>query len=137
DRHPEAEAAYRAAIRLQPDEPEAHHNLSLALGRQGRFREAEAACREAIRLKPDFANAHCTLGQALQSQGRFVEALASFKRGHELGSKEPHWPHPSKQWVEQAERFAALAPRFAAGRQGKEKPASPAERPPLIALCLI
>jgi serine/threonine-protein kinase len=133
----EAEAAYRAAIRLQPDEPEAHNNLGAALGRQGRFKEAEAACREALRLKPDFALAHCTLGQALQSQGRFAEALACFKRGHELGSKDPHWSHPSKRMVEQAERFLALAPRLPAILQGKEKLASAAESLPFIGLCMV
>jgi Flp pilus assembly protein TadD len=133
----EAEAAYRAAIRLRFDEPEAHHDLGVALGRQGRFREAEAACREALRRKPDFALAHCTLGQSIQSQGRFGEAVSWFKRGHELGSKDPHWPHPSQQMVERAEYFAALAPRLPAVLQGKEKLASAAERLPFIRLCLV
>jgi tetratricopeptide (TPR) repeat protein len=136
-RYGAAEAAYRKAADLKPDEPEVHNNLGVALKSQGRFKEAEAACREALRLKPDSSNAHCTLGQALQSQGRFAEALASFKRGHELGSKDPRWPHPSAQWVAQAEHFAALAPRLAAVVQGKEKLASAAECLQFIPLCLV
>src|SRR5262249_60893743 len=132
-----AEAVYRKAPALKPGDVGLRNNLGAALNQQGRFREAEAACREALRLKPDFANAHCTLGQALQGQGRFAEALASFKRGHELGSKDPRWPHPSAQWVAQAERFAALAPRLAAVLQGKEKLASAAEGLQLLPLCLV
>src|SRR5262249_54705960 len=67
----EAEAAYRAAIRLKPDHPAAHINLGSALNGQGRPKEAEVACREAIRLKPDYPEAHNNLGNALGTQGRF------------------------------------------------------------------
>jgi serine/threonine-protein kinase len=136
-REGEAEAAYRKALDLKPGDPEVRNNLGAALYRQGRFREAEAVCREALRLKPNFANAHCTLGQALQGQGRFAEALASLKRGHELGSQDPRWPHPSARWVEQAERFATLAPRLPAVLQGKEKLASATESLQFIRLCLV
>ena len=47
----EAIAAYRAAIRLQPDYADAHDNLGIALEDRGKLEEAVAAFREAIRLR--------------------------------------------------------------------------------------
>jgi tetratricopeptide (TPR) repeat protein len=80
----EAEAAFREAIRLRPDYPEAHVNLGISLDRQGRHREAEAAYREAIRLKGDLAEAHLNLGSALNSQGRHREAEAACREALRL-----------------------------------------------------
>ena len=56
----EAIAEYRQAIRIKPDDAEAHSNLGVALQVKGQLDEAIAECREAIRLKPDYAEAHNT-----------------------------------------------------------------------------
>jgi tetratricopeptide (TPR) repeat protein len=101
----EAIAACREAIRLKPDYAEAHNNLGVALRDKGDVDGAIAACREAIRLKPDYAVAHCSLGHLLRDKGQFAEALAYLRRGHELGSKDPRWPHSSAQWVKECERL--------------------------------
>ena len=66
----EAIAAYREAIRLQPDYADAHTNLGIALHAQGKLEEAIAAYRTAIRLQPDDARPTYNLGTALQDQGK-------------------------------------------------------------------
>ena len=65
----EAVAAFRTAIRLQPDDAAAHYNLGNALRGQGKVDEAVAECRTAIRLRPDDAEAHSNLGVALGPRG--------------------------------------------------------------------
>ena len=65
-----AVAAGREAIRLKPDDAEAHTNLGNVLSSQGKLDEAIAEYREAIRLKPDDAEAHYNLGIALQRPGQ-------------------------------------------------------------------
>jgi serine/threonine-protein kinase len=57
------------------------------------------------------------------------------KRGHELGSKGPRWPHPSGQWLEQAQRLAALDDKLPAVLQGRHKPADAAESILFAQLC--
>jgi tetratricopeptide (TPR) repeat protein len=72
----EAEAAYRAALRLQPNVPDFHHHLGLALKDQGRAAEAEASFRQAIRLRRAFVPARIDLGNLLVAAARSVEAEA-------------------------------------------------------------
>jgi tetratricopeptide (TPR) repeat protein len=84
-KHQEAEAAYRAAIRLKPDYSEAHNNLGAILNdRLGRSQEAEAAFREAIRLKKDDSDAYSNLGNALYAQGKQKEAEAAWREAIRL-----------------------------------------------------
>jgi hypothetical protein len=64
---------------------------------------------EAIRRDPKFAEAYCNLGHALRGLGRFRDALVAFHRGHELGSKDPRWQHPSGEWVRQCEALATVS----------------------------
>jgi tetratricopeptide (TPR) repeat protein len=80
----EAEAAYREAIRLKPDLPEAHYNLGNALSEQRRYKEAESAYRTVIRLKFDYHQAHHNLGGVLLDQGRPEEAEAAYREAIRL-----------------------------------------------------
>lgn len=50
--HAEAEALYREAIRVLPDDPVAHYNLGSVLWKGARPAEAEAEYRKAIHLNP-------------------------------------------------------------------------------------
>jgi tetratricopeptide (TPR) repeat protein len=96
---------------------------------------AVAAYRTAIEAQPSYAEAHCNLGSVLRRQGRFAESLASYRRGHELGSTQPGWRYSSSEWVRQAERLAALEevlPRFQAG---EFKPRDNSERLDLAEVC--
>lgn len=62
----EAEAAFREAIKAEPDSVEAHLNLGVVMERQGRHTEAEQVFRRATELWPDSAEARFDLGVALE-----------------------------------------------------------------------
>jgi tetratricopeptide (TPR) repeat protein/tRNA A-37 threonylcarbamoyl transferase component Bud32 len=134
---PEAVAAFREALRLKPDYPAAHANLGSALAAQGKLPEAVAAFREALRLMPDFAQAHYNLGIALAQQGEFRKALAELRRGHELGSRDPRWRHPSAQWLRRCERLIELDEQLPGFLEGKRTPASAHERIELAEVCAL
>jgi hypothetical protein len=67
----------------------------------------------------------------------FRQALEEHRRGHELGSRRPGWPHPSAQWVRQCERLIDLDGKLPAFLERKATPASAAERIELAELCII
>jgi Flp pilus assembly protein TadD len=81
---PEAEAAFRKAIDLQPDYALAYNNLGNALYDQKKLGEAEAAYRKAIQLQPNFALAYYNLGNALYVQKKLPEAEAAFRKAVQL-----------------------------------------------------
>jgi hypothetical protein len=91
--------------------------------------------REAIRCKRDYAEVHCNLGAVLEQKGQFAEALEYRRRGHELGSKNPRWPDPSAQWVQNCERLVELDGKLPAILSGQKQPADTAERLALAQLC--
>ena len=51
----EAMDRYHAALRLQPEFPEAHYNIGNAWKEQGETERAVASWKEELRCKPDFA----------------------------------------------------------------------------------
>ena len=77
-------AAYRRAIELRPDYPQARNNLGVALGAQGRLDEAVAAYRRALQLYPNDAEIHNNLGVALARQAQLDEAVAEYRRAIQL-----------------------------------------------------
>ena len=54
---PEAAAAYRLAIQVNPLNAPAHNNLGEALERQGQLDEALTAYRDAVTCEPEFRQA--------------------------------------------------------------------------------
>jgi Flp pilus assembly protein TadD/TolB-like protein len=79
-KYKEQEKAVREAIRLKPDDAEAHKNLGKALHMQRKYNEGTKEYREAIRLKPNFAEAHYNLGKALADQGKYDEAIKEYRQ---------------------------------------------------------
>jgi serine/threonine protein kinase/tetratricopeptide (TPR) repeat protein len=79
----------REALRLPPDDPQAHYHLAVALHNQGWFAESEAECRQALRLRPDFPEARAKLGYALWKQGRNAEAEAECREALRLRPGDP------------------------------------------------
>jgi tetratricopeptide (TPR) repeat protein len=130
-------AAFRQAVQLQPNFADVHHNLGVTLADQGAWDEAIAAYRQAIRLKPDFATAHCNLAHALRQKGQFAEALAAMRRGHELGSRDPRWPYPSRQWVQEYERLVEMDRKLAAILRGEQTATDAAECVALARVCVL
>jgi tetratricopeptide (TPR) repeat protein len=61
----QAEAEFRAALKLVPHDGEAFSNLGYVLGRTGRLDEAEKECRRAVRILPYSPDALYNLGLAL------------------------------------------------------------------------
>jgi hypothetical protein len=79
-RHAEAEAEYRAALRLAPRDFEAMSNLAGCLRQLGRADEAIALYGAALALQPREAQLHANLSAVLHAAGRFEEAAASLRR---------------------------------------------------------
>jgi serine/threonine-protein kinase len=80
--------------------------------------DAIAEFHKALQIQPDYAKAWCKMAYALRDQGKLTESLASFRRGHELGSRNPDWAYPSADRVREAEelvRLDALLPAFLSG----------------------
>jgi tetratricopeptide (TPR) repeat protein len=78
NKHAEAEAQLREAIRLRPDNPEAHAKLGIALACQGKDAEAEAEYSQAPDLRPSTREAFLYSAKALNSQRRFAASARRF-----------------------------------------------------------
>jgi Flp pilus assembly protein TadD len=87
-RRADAEAAYRDALALEPDNATALTNLGVLLADLDRTDEAEACHRRAIALAPDNAAAHTNLGLLLQAQHRDAEAETCQRRAVALAPEQ-------------------------------------------------
>jgi tetratricopeptide (TPR) repeat protein len=72
--------AFRAAVTLRPNFPEAWNELGYALRNQGRYPESLDAYDEALRLRPNFPEALEYLGEAYVKMGRFDDARRVLQR---------------------------------------------------------
>ncbi len=68
-RMPEGIPHLQAALALNPNFPETHYNLALALSLTGRIPEAIAEYKAALRLRPDYPAARNNLGRLLSRVG--------------------------------------------------------------------
>ena len=86
-----AEASYREAIRLRPDDARFHAGFGFALWAQRRFDPAFAECREAIRIKPNIAFAHGNLATflALHPDPANRHAVAALEHAQKAVELEP------------------------------------------------
>ena len=76
----EAIPPFREIAQLDPNNPQAHHDLGMTLLFCGRPAEAAASLERAVELKPDFASALGHLAAALLQVGRDGEALLAYRR---------------------------------------------------------
>ena len=83
-RHPEAEADLHRALRLAPDDADAHFELGFALWRKGVALEAAEHLRRAAELAPGRADAEHYLGESLHQLGDDLGALAALERAAAL-----------------------------------------------------
>jgi hypothetical protein len=75
-----AVTALRAAARVQPDRPDAHNMLGLALATTGRTAEAIGEYERALQLRPGYSSARFNLANALVKAGRVEEAIANYRQ---------------------------------------------------------
>jgi tetratricopeptide (TPR) repeat protein/SAM-dependent methyltransferase len=83
NRTDEAIAAFREAVRLQPQFVGARYNLAMALEAAGSLNEALGAYDEVLRIDPRCVDALNNRGALLSSLGRAEEAVASYRRAVE------------------------------------------------------
>jgi tetratricopeptide (TPR) repeat protein len=83
-RNPEAVAAYRGALALDPEFHPARNNLGFVLLLQGRIEEAIHELREVIGQNPTMALAYSNLGLAYAIQGRFDAASRALAEAERL-----------------------------------------------------
>jgi Flp pilus assembly protein TadD len=70
DRVAAAVPHFESAIRLSPNDAEAHHNLGVAHARLEQWPEARREFETALRLKPDYSDARRHLEQLRTLLGR-------------------------------------------------------------------
>jgi tetratricopeptide (TPR) repeat protein len=80
-----AAADFAAAIKLDPTNQYAHHELALARQKNGDVPGAIAAMTEAIRLNPTGAASHYSRGTMHTAAGQLDAALADFDQAIKLG----------------------------------------------------
>jgi tetratricopeptide (TPR) repeat protein len=88
-----AMAAYRQALKLDPDLADGHLNLGRLLHERGEVGGAEMHYRLALAGRPDDATAAYDLGVALQDQGRFEEAAQAYEMSltADAGNADAHY----------------------------------------------
>jgi protein O-GlcNAc transferase len=75
------------AVALKPEFAEAHNDLGVVLGAQGKVAEAIACFEQAVTLKPDYAQAHLNLGNALKTLGKLDQAAAGYEQALAIDPK--------------------------------------------------
>ncbi|HEY2799221.1 MAG TPA: alkaline phosphatase family protein [Chthoniobacterales bacterium] len=78
-RWPEAERAFRLALELDPDLPDAHYGLSVALPRQNFVEKGIDHALLAVGLRHEFPEAHFQLGALLSRMCWFERAIQAFE----------------------------------------------------------
>jgi tetratricopeptide (TPR) repeat protein len=78
-----AEAHFRAAIRLDPQNSDAYFNYGVLLQGQGKTKQAEDAFRKAVEANPKYAEAHNNLAYLYEAQGKAAEAMAELRKALE------------------------------------------------------
>ena len=79
-----AEDSCATALRLRPDDAEAHRVMGKILLWQNRADDAVASLTESLRLEPEDVRTYTRLAQAYAAQGRMDDAVAADRRALEL-----------------------------------------------------
>ena len=92
DRHDDAIAAYREALRINPELAEAWNNLGVAYSNINHYDDAVAALREALRINPEDAEAWNNLGATYRDLRRYDAAIAAYREALRIN------PEDTKAW---------------------------------------
>ncbi|MFN0019124.1 MAG: protein kinase domain-containing protein [Pirellulaceae bacterium] len=137
ERLDEAVFAYRQALEIDPSHGAAWNNLGTVQRNQQKLDDAVVSFRKALAINPRHAMAWCNLGHTLTQQAILAEGLEAMKRGHEIGSREANWSHPSAEWIQEAERRIALDQKLPAILSGEVAPVDAKEQFALGELCML
>jgi tetratricopeptide (TPR) repeat protein len=74
-----AEQAYRAAVAINANLPQAHYDYGVFLVSRGHYPEAEAAFRKALDSSPHYAEAHSNLGAMFERRGKIEDATREYR----------------------------------------------------------
>ncbi len=85
----EAEVAYRRALAIVPESPDALIGLAAALADGGKPDEAERTFEHAMAVQPRYAASHVEYGSFLFRGGRARDAIAPWRRATELEPDNP------------------------------------------------
>jgi tetratricopeptide (TPR) repeat protein/TolB-like protein len=86
----QAEAAYRRAIELEPDDAENYRRLGQVFEKNNRKEEALAAFQTAVSLQPNYYRAHIELGAYHYNRAEYIQAVVPFKKAVDLAPGEPN-----------------------------------------------
>src|SRR5262245_50693164 len=75
----DATACYRRIVAINPESPEAHENLGLALGWQRLYPAAIESFQRALVLRPDRAESHVNVGNVHLTLRRYESAIDSYR----------------------------------------------------------
>jgi tetratricopeptide (TPR) repeat protein len=120
-----AEAAYRDAVRREPQNAAAWVGIARALGDQKKYPEELAAARDAAARFPNYAGAHFYVAFALGDNGQPQDAVDAFQRVLKIDPAYPH-VHAQLSWtylqlgepgkaVDEARAEIAADPKYAFG----------------------
>jgi tetratricopeptide (TPR) repeat protein len=82
-------AGLTTALWREPNSPQAHYDLAVALAGRGRLREATQQYREAIHIHPDYVEAHLNLANCLLRQHQSNEAVLHLHRALQVSPDFP------------------------------------------------
>jgi Flp pilus assembly protein TadD len=88
-KYPEASAAYREAVKLDPANWRYYINLGLACKKMGGTDEALAAFRKALELNPESFSVNKEIGEALARGGKLDEAKPYYEKAVSLRPDDP------------------------------------------------
>ena len=130
-RFDEAARYIERALKVMPDDPQAHSNLALALNALGRLDEAAAHFHESLKRNPNNARVYNNLGGVYVRLRRIKDAVACYQQAlaiqpevaeihHNLGSALMQLQRYSEA-AESLQKCVALQPDFAEGRNKLEQ----------------
>jgi len=78
--YPEAEAAFREALTVQPNNSQAYNFLGIVLGIQNRFDEAIENFKTSLRIKPNLTDSRTRLAELYELKGDLLAAKAELEK---------------------------------------------------------
>ncbi|MBA3725748.1 MAG: tetratricopeptide repeat protein [Armatimonadetes bacterium] len=108
-RHEEAEAAFKNAVELSPEEPNYHNSRAINFESLSRPDLAEVEFQRAIELDPKHFNARINYGGLLSSMSRYSEAEPMLRMAIEINPRAPDAYYNLAQMLRGLERMEEAA----------------------------